>query len=106
MSIIKRRKYLKLISLSFLTTILLPNNLLLAVTKKIINPNLSEEQKKIMFKEGTERPFTSPLNNEKRDGFFIVQIVELNFLRQIVSLTVELDGHPLVSRCQVHLILK
>ena len=70
MSIIKRRKYLKLISLSFLTTILLPNNLLLAVTKKIINPNLSEEQKKIMFKEGTERPFTSPLNNEKRDGFF------------------------------------
>jgi peptide-methionine (R)-S-oxide reductase len=65
-----RRKFLKLLGLSYLLTIILPYNLLHAVTKKIINPNLTEEQKKIMFNEATERPFTSPLNNEKRKGFF------------------------------------
>ena len=65
-----RRNFLKLLGLSCLSTIILPYNLLYAVTKKIINPNLTEEQKKIMFNEGTERPFTSPLNNETRKGFF------------------------------------
>jgi peptide-methionine (R)-S-oxide reductase len=65
-----RRKTLKLLSFSYLSVILLPYNLLYSVTKKIINPNLSEEQKRIMFNESTERPFTSPLNNEKRKGFF------------------------------------
>ena len=65
-----RRKFLKLLGLSYLLTIILPYNLLHAVTKKIINPNLTDEQKKIMFGERTERAFTSPLNNEKRKGFF------------------------------------
>ena len=65
-----RRKFLKLFGLSFLSTIIVPYNLLYAVTKKIINPNLTEEQKKIMFDEATERPFTSALNYEKRKGFF------------------------------------
>ena len=36
----------------------------------VINPNLSKEQKKIMFNEGTERPFTSDLLKEKRKGFY------------------------------------
>ena len=40
------------------------------VKKKIINPNLTEEQKKIMFENSTERAHSSPLNNEKRKGFF------------------------------------
>ena len=31
---------------------------------------LSEEEFKILRKEGTERPFTSPLNAEKREGVF------------------------------------
>ena len=35
-----------------------------------INPELTDEQKRIMFKEATERPFSSSLNNEKRKGFF------------------------------------
>ena len=65
-----RKKFLKLLGLSFLSTIFLPYNLLYAVTKKIINPDLTNEQKKIMFDESTERPFTSPLNKEKRKGFF------------------------------------
>ena len=65
-----RRKFLKLLGLSYLSTIILPYNLLHAVTKKIINPNLTEDQKKIMFNEATERPFSSHLNNEKRKGFF------------------------------------
>ena len=65
-----RRKFLKLLGLSYLMTIIPTYNLLYAVTKKIINPNLTEEQKKIMFDESTERPFTSALNYEKRIGFF------------------------------------
>jgi len=65
-----RRKFLKLLGLSYFSTIILPYNLLHAATKKIINPNLTKEQKKIMFDEATEQPFTSPLNNEKRKGFF------------------------------------
>jgi len=65
-----RRNFLKLLSLTCLSTLLFPYNLLRAVTKKIINPNLTEKQKKIMLKEDTERPYSSPLNQEKREGFF------------------------------------
>ena len=65
-----KRKFLKIFGLSYLSVILLPYNLLQAVTKKIINQNLTTEQKKIMFNESTERPFSSPLNNEKWKGFF------------------------------------
>ena len=32
------------------------------------NPNLSSEQKLILFEEGTERPGSSELNFEKREG--------------------------------------
>ena len=65
-----RRKFLKILGLSYLSTLLLPHNLLYAVTKRIINPNLTEKQKKIMLEEATERPYSSPLNQEKRKGFF------------------------------------
>ena len=41
-----------------------------AVEKRIINPNLTEEQKNIMFKGGTERAGTSVLNYEKRKGSY------------------------------------
>ena len=41
-----------------------------AIEKKIINPNLTEEQKDIMFKEGTERAGSSILNYEKREGSY------------------------------------
>ena len=65
-----RRKLLKFFGLSYLSVFLLPFNLLYSKTKKIINPNLSKEQKKIMLGGSTEQPFSSPLNNEKREGFF------------------------------------
>jgi peptide-methionine (R)-S-oxide reductase len=65
-----RRKILKTIGLSYLSTLLFPYNLLHAVTKKIINPNLTNKQKKIMLKGATERPYSSPLNQEKREGFY------------------------------------
>ena len=65
-----RRKFLKLLGLTYLSTIFLPYEILKATAKKIINPNLTKEQKKIMFDEGTERAFTSPLNKENRKGFF------------------------------------
>ena len=65
-----RRNFFKLISVSILSSVLLPYNFLLAVTKKIINPDLTEKQKDIMLNEATERPYSSPLNHEKRNGFF------------------------------------
>ena len=65
-----RRKILKLFGYSYLSIFLLPYNFLYSSTKKVINPNLSKEQKDIMFNEGTERPYQSALNYEKRKGFF------------------------------------
>ena len=47
-----------------------PIKSLLASSKKVIHPNLSKRQKDIMFNEGTERPFSSDLLNEKRKGFY------------------------------------
>ncbi|MDB9799632.1 peptide-methionine (R)-S-oxide reductase MsrB [Pelagibacteraceae bacterium] len=65
-----RRKLIKIISLSIIGTVIYPYKLLYSLSKKIVNPNLTEEQKKIMFEDSTERAYTSPLNNEKRKGFF------------------------------------
>jgi len=60
--ICNKRFFLKLMGLSYFSVLLLPYNFLYSVTKKIINPNLTKEQKKIMLDESTERPFSSPLN--------------------------------------------
>jgi len=65
-----KRNFFKLLGISFLSTVLLPYKFLYSVTKKIINQNLTEKQKDIMFNEETERPYSSPLNHEKRNGFF------------------------------------
>ena len=37
---------------------------------KKINKNLTSEQKLILFEEGTERPGSSELNHEKREGSY------------------------------------
>jgi peptide-methionine (R)-S-oxide reductase len=65
-----RRNFLKILGLSFISTLLFPINILSAVTKKIFNENLNKEQKNIMLNEGSERPFSSELNNEKGKGFY------------------------------------
>jgi peptide-methionine (R)-S-oxide reductase len=65
-----KRRFLKVFGLSFLSIILLPYKIIYSKTKKIINPDLSEKQKNIMFNEATESPYSSPLNHEKRNGFF------------------------------------
>ena len=64
-----KRKLIKFLGLSFLSVIL-PINLLLASAKKIINSNLSDQQKNVMFNDGTKRPYSSELLNEKRKGFY------------------------------------
>ena len=66
----QRRNFFKFLVISFLSVVLLPYKFLYSATKKIINKNLSEKQIDIMFNEATERPYTSPLNHEKRSGFF------------------------------------
>ena len=65
-----RRNFLKILGLSLISSLLLPYRFISAATKKIINQNLSNEQKNVMFNEGTERPFTSDLLKEKRKGFY------------------------------------
>ena len=65
-----KRSFLKLLGFSYLLFLSLPYKISYSVTKKIINPNLSKAQKDIMFKEGTERPFTSELLKENRKGFY------------------------------------
>ena len=57
-----RRNFFKLISLSFLSTVILPYKFLYSAVKKIINPDITEQQKDIMLNEATERPYASPLN--------------------------------------------
>jgi len=64
-----KRKFVKFLGFSIFLTIY-PVRSLLASAKKVINPNLSKKQRDIMFNEGTERPFSSKLLNEKRDGFY------------------------------------
>ena len=65
-----RRKFFKVLGISILTFVSLPYKFLYSATKKIINKNLSKEQKNIMFNEGTEKPFTSELLKENREGFY------------------------------------
>ena len=67
----KKRNFIKLISSTFVSFFFINISSLFAkIEKKIINKSLTEQQKKIMFKEGTEKPFTSSLINETRDGFY------------------------------------
>ena len=67
---ILRRSFLKLIGFSSFLFISLPYKFLVSATRKIINPDLSKAQKDVMFNEGTERPFTSDLLKEDREGFY------------------------------------
>tara|TARA_Y100001936_G_C15963329_1_gene606854 strand:+ start:681 stop:1142 length:462 start_codon:yes stop_codon:yes gene_type:complete len=65
-----KRKLIKFLGFSVLSTIFFPINFLIASAKKVINPNLTKKQKNVMFNEGTEKPFSSELLNEKRKGYY------------------------------------
>ena len=65
-----KRKFLKLFGSTLIALFLLPYKFSYSKSKKLINKNLSYEQKNILFNEGTERPFSSQLLNEKREGFY------------------------------------
>ena len=65
-----RRKFLKTLGISFLVFLSLPYKLLYSASKKILNPDLSDQQKDIMFNEGTEKAFTSDLLKENRNGYY------------------------------------
>ena len=65
-----RKSFLKLLGYSYLFFLSLPYRFLSSATKKILNPELSEAQKNIMFNEGTEKPFSSDLLKEKRKGYY------------------------------------
>ncbi len=67
---ITKRNFIKFLSLSFLTLIVIPYKFAFSEVKKIINKNLTKKQKEIMFNEGTERAFTSKLLKEDRKGFY------------------------------------
>ena len=74
------------------------------MTKK--NPNLTAEQKLVMFEEGTERAGSSELNSEKREAVIIVQIVELNYSTQLQNMKVDQDGRRFINLYQMSLKLK
>ena len=67
---IVKRKFIKIVSFLIISSFFPLFNFLKAASNKIINPKLSNKQKDIMFNDGTERPFSSELLNEKRKGFY------------------------------------
>ena len=64
-----KRSFNKLSFYSLISLILFPLKIS-AVEKTVINQNLTDEQKRIMFGEGTEKAGTSKLNFEKRKGSY------------------------------------
>ena len=61
------------------------------MTKKI-NPNLTAEQKLILFEEGTERAGSSELNQEKFDFIFYIAGVDIHFNDRLGKLKISDEG--------------
>ena len=100
-----RRNFLKIAATSLFGLLIYPLNSLannlVGFKKKlkkdeseynIINPDLTEEQKIIMFEEGTERAGTSELNYEKRKGSYHCANCGAKLFESTAKLTVELVG--------------
>ena len=88
-----KRTFAKLFGIILFSFFFMPFKFTKAVTKKIINENLSKKQKEIMF-------------NERTEVFTIVQTVVQNCLHPLLSLTAALAGHHLRKLYQVRLKLK
>ena len=61
------------------------------MTKKI-NPNLTTEQKLILFEEGTERAGSSELNQENFDFIFYIAGVDIHFNDRLGKLKISDEG--------------
>ena len=70
------------------------------MTKKI-NPNLTAEQKLILFKKEQSYQVLVNLIMKKEKEVFIVQIVEKNYLIQKQNMRVVLVGPPFMSLYQM-----
>ena len=86
-----KRKFIKIIGLSFISTFFSVNSLF-AAAKKIVNSNLSDQQKNVMFNDATERPFSSNLLNEKRKGFYHCANCGNKLFHQLLNSIVALVG--------------
>ena len=98
---LSRRTFILIPTMSILKTFFKPMQVLASSIASKEEWNLSKEEWKsrlspesyyILREEGTERAFSSQLNNEKRKGFFTAQDVIYHFFSQIKSLIVALDG--------------
>ena len=72
------------------------------MTKKI-NPNLTAEQKLILFEEGTERADQVNLIMKKGKEVFIVQTVVKNYLIQKQNMRVDQAGLLFMNLCLTYL---
>ena len=67
------------------------------------NSNLSSEQKLILFEEGTERPGSSELNFEKRDGNYHCANCYEKLFESKKNTRVALVGHLSSNLCLMYL---
>ena len=74
------------------------------MTKK--NPNLTAEQKLIMFEDGTERAGSSELNNEKREGSYHCAICGVKLFESKQNMKVDRVGPRFFNLYQMCLRLK
>ena len=72
------------------------------MTKKI-NPNLTAEQKLILFEEGTERAGSSELNHEKREGSFHCANCGEKLFDSKTNMRADQAGLPFMNLCLTYL---
>ena len=61
------------------------------------NPNLSDQQKKVLFEEATEAPGSSELNFEKRKGSYYCANCGIKLFDSILNMKVVLVGLHFMS---------
>ena len=97
----KKRSFIKVIFYG-LVSLLLPFKLS-AIEKKIINPDLTDEQKRIMFGEGLKGLELVHLILKNVKAHITVQIVTLNYSSPFQNLIVE-QGGLLLMRLYLELL--
>jgi hypothetical protein len=68
--------------------------------------DLTEDQKHILLKEGTELAGTSPLNHEQRKGDYYCVGCDTKLFESKKNTIVEVDGHLFLRHYQMYLKLK